>query len=128
VRPTVFADVDMSMSIAQTEVFGPVLSVIPFADEADALQIANATQFGLAAGVWTSDLRRAHTMARKLRSGVVWVNTYRASSAQGPFGGTKRSGYGRERGYEGMLEFTQVKNVIMDLSTDVRDPFSLKAL
>jgi len=128
IRPTVFADVDMSMSIAQTEVFGPVLSVLPFDDEDDALRIANATQFGLAAGVWTSDLRRAHTMARKLRSGVVWVNTYRASSAQGPFGGTKRSGYGRERGLEGMLEFTQVKNVIMDLSTDVRDPFSLKAL
>jgi aldehyde dehydrogenase (NAD+) len=92
------------------------------------LRIANATQFGLAAGVWTSDLRRAHTMARRLHSGVVWVNTYRASSAQGPFGGTKRSGYGRERGLEGLLEFTQVKNVIMDLSTDVRDPFSLKAL
>jgi len=128
VRPTVFADVDMSMGIAQTEVFGPVLSVIPFEDEAEALSIANSTQFGLASGVWTSDLRRAHTMARKLRSGVVWVNTYRASSAQGPFGGIKRSGYGRERGFEGMLEFTQVKNVIMDLSTDVRDPFSLKAL
>jgi aldehyde dehydrogenase (NAD+) len=128
VRPTIFADVDPNMTIAQQEVFGPVLSVLPFDDEADALRIANGTQYGLAAGVWTSDLRRAHTMARRLRSGVVWVNTYRASSAQGPFGGTKRSGYGRERGLEGMLEFTQVKNVIMDLSTDVRDPFSLKAL
>jgi aldehyde dehydrogenase (NAD+) len=128
VRPTVFADVDMSMGIAQTEVFGPVLSVIPFDDEAEALEIANATQFGLAAGVWTQNLRRAHLMAKRLRSGVVWVNTYRASSAQGPFGGVRRSGHGRERGLEGMLEFTTVKNVIMDLSTEVRDPFSLKAL
>jgi aldehyde dehydrogenase (NAD+) len=128
IRPTVFADVDPNMAIAQQEIFGPVLSALPFDDEEDALRIANATQFGLAAGVWTSDLRRAHTMARRLHSGVVWVNTYRASSAQGPFGGTKRSGYGRERGLEGLLEFTQVKNVIMDLSTDVRDPFSLKAL
>ncbi|HEU4975071.1 MAG TPA: aldehyde dehydrogenase [Baekduia sp.] len=128
IRPTVFADVDPNMSIAQEEIFGPVLSALPFDDEEDALRIANATQFGLAAGVWTRDLRRAHTMARRLRSGVVWVNTYRASSAQGPFGGTKRSGYGRERGLEGLLEFTQIKNVIMDLSTDVRDPFSLKAL
>jgi (Z)-2-((N-methylformamido)methylene)-5-hydroxybutyrolactone dehydrogenase len=128
VRPTVFADVDMSMGIAQTEVFGPVLSVIPFDDDAEALQIANATQFGLAAGVWTESLRRAHLMAKRLRSGVVWVNTYRASSAQGPFGGVRRSGHGRERGLEGMLEFTTIKNVVMDLSTDVRDPFSLKAL
>jgi (Z)-2-((N-methylformamido)methylene)-5-hydroxybutyrolactone dehydrogenase len=128
VRPTVFADVDMSMDIAQTEVFGPVLSVIPFDDDAEALQIANATQFGLAAGVWTESLRRAHLMAKRLRSGVVWVNTYRASSAQGPFGGVRRSGHGRERGLEGMLEFTTIKNVVMDLSTDVRDPFSLKAL
>lgn len=128
VRPTVFADVDMSMGIAQTEVFGPVLSVIPFDDDAEALQIANATQFGLAAGVWTESLRRAHMMAKRLRSGVVWVNTYRASSAQGPFGGVRRSGHGRERGLEGMLEFTTIKNVVMDLSTDVRDPFSLKAL
>jgi aldehyde dehydrogenase (NAD+) len=128
VRPTVFADVEMSMSIAQTEVFGPVLSVIPFDDEAEALQIANATQFGLAAGVWTQNLRRAHLMAKRLRSGVVWVNTYRASSAQGPFGGVRRSGHGRERGHEGMLEFTTIKNVVMDLSTEVRDPFSLKAL
>lgn len=128
IRPTIFAEVDPNMEIAQEEIFGPVLSVLPFDDEADALAIANATKFGLAAGVWTQSLRRAHTMARRLRSGVVWVNTYRASSAQGTFGGVKRSGYGRERGWEGLLEFTQVKNVIMDLSTDVRDPFSIKAL
>lgn len=128
VRPTIFDTVDPNMRIAQTEVFGPVLSVIPFKDEDEALRIANATQFGLASGVWTRDLRRAHMMAKRLRSGVVWVNTYRASSAQGTFGGIKRSGYGRERGWEGLLEYTQVKNVIVDLSNDVRDPFSLKAL
>jgi (Z)-2-((N-methylformamido)methylene)-5-hydroxybutyrolactone dehydrogenase len=128
IRPTVFAEVDPSMTIAREEIFGPVLSVLPFDEEDDALRIANSTDFGLAAGVWTRDLRRAHKMARRLRSGVVWVNTYRASSAQGPFGGTKRSGYGRERGLEGLLEYTQVKNVIMDLSSEVRDPFSLKAL
>ncbi|MHB1537771.1 MAG: aldehyde dehydrogenase [Solirubrobacteraceae bacterium] len=128
IAPTVFAEVDPGMELAQEEIFGPVLSVLPFDDEEQALRIANSTKFGLAAGVWTRDLSRAHRMARRLRSGVVWVNTYRASSAQGPFGGTKRSGYGRERGLEGLLEYTQVKNVIVDLSTEVRDPFSLKAL
>jgi (Z)-2-((N-methylformamido)methylene)-5-hydroxybutyrolactone dehydrogenase len=128
VKPTIFGEVKPDMRIAQEEVFGPVLSVLPFEDETDALEIANSTQFGLASGVWTRDLRRAHLMARRLRSGVVWVNTYRASSAMGTFGGVKRSGYGRERGLEGLLEYTQVKNVIMDLSNDVRDPFSIKAL
>lgn len=128
IRPTVFGDVSTDMNIANEEVFGPVLSVLAFEDEDEALKMANSTKFGLASGVWTRDLRRAHMMAKRLRSGVVWVNTYRASSAQGTFGGIKRSGYGRERGWEGLLEYTQVKNVIMDLSTDVRDPFSLKAL
>ena len=126
VAPTVFANVTPTMTIAQEEIFGPVLSVLPFDDDKDALEIANGTFYGLASGVWTESLRRAHLMAKELRSGVVWINTYRASAAQAPTGGIKQSGYGRERGWYGLLEYSQVKNVMIDLSDEARDPFSIK--
>lgn len=125
IEPTVLAATN-DMRIAQTEIFGPVLSVIRFKDEEEAIRIANDTVYGLASGVWTSDLNRAHRMARAIKAGVVWINTYRSSAAQAPFGGYKQSGYGRERGEEALLDYTQVKNVMMDLSSDVRDPFSIK--
>lgn len=126
IQPTVFADVDPSSALAQDEVFGPVLSIIPFDDEADAIRIANDTEYGLAAGVWTSDVSRAFRMTEALDAGVVWVNTYRTSAAQAPFGGTKQSGYGRERGEEALDDYTFVKNVMIDTSTEDRDPFVIR--
>lgn len=126
IAPTVFADVDPGSRLAQEEVFGPVLAIIPFDDEAQAIQIANGTEFGLAAGVWTNDLGRSHRMTDALEAGVVWVNTYRASGAQAPFGGTKQSGYGRERGEEALHDYTYVKNVMVDTSSEVRDPFAIR--
>ncbi|NNU82026.1 aldehyde dehydrogenase [Halovulum dunhuangense] len=126
VEPTVIVDVDPSLTIAREEVFGPVLCIIPFEDEADAVAIANATEYGLASGVWTNDLRRAHRVAREIEAGLVWLNTYRASYVGAPFGGTKLSGHGRERSWHALLEYTQVKNVMLDLSAEERDPFAMK--
>lgn len=123
VQPTIFAAANNEMAIAQTEAFGPVLTVIPFDDDDEAIAIANGTQFGLAAGVWTRDITRAFKMTRAIRAGTVWVNTYRTVSAAAPFGGFKRSGYGRERGLEALREYTVAKNVMIDLSDDERDPF-----
>ena len=127
VQPTIFADVDPASALACTEVFGPVLAIIPFDTEAEAVRIANSTEFGLAAGIWTTSLSRAHRVARELVAGTVWVNTYRFSAAQAPFGGVRKSGYGRERGAEAIGEYLRTKNVLIDLSDDVRDPFAMKA-
>lgn len=124
VQPTIVA-VEPGMALEQEEVFGPVLAVLRFADEDEAVAIANDTRYGLAGGVWTRDINRAHRVSRELDTGTVWVNTYRTSSAQAPFGGVKHSGYGRERGTEGLLEYTRIKNTMVDLSDDVRDPFIL---
>lgn len=126
VAPTIFTDVDPKSSLAQTEVFGPVLAVIPFDTEDEAIEIANGTNFGLAAGVWTNSLRRAHAFAARIKSGQVWVNTYRSAAAMAPFGGFGQSGIGKERGTEALLEYTRYKNVMIDLSEDVRDPFMMK--
>lgn len=126
VQPTIFADVQNGMSIAQTEIFGPVLSVLPFDTEEEAVRIANDIPFGLAAGIWTRDISRAMRLVPKMKSGVVWVNTYRVVAAQAPFGGTKDSGFGRERGEQGIMEFTSVKNVMIDYSDQTRDPFAIK--
>lgn len=126
IEPTIFANVSNDMRIAQQEIFGPVLSIIPFDDEADAVRIGNGTAFGLASGVWTESLPRALRMIKALQSGVVWVNTYRTSAPQAPFGGVKDSGFGRVRGELGLLEFTTTKNVMIDYSGDNRDPFAMK--
>jgi aldehyde dehydrogenase (NAD+) len=127
VKPTIFADVHNDMHVAREEIFGPVLSVIPFDDEQEAIKIGNETRYGLACGVWTRDVSRAMRMIKAMRSGVVWVNTYRALAAQAPFGGTKDSGFGRERGEQGLLEFTTSKNVMIDFSEEIRDPFAVRA-
>jgi (Z)-2-((N-methylformamido)methylene)-5-hydroxybutyrolactone dehydrogenase len=126
VEPTIFADVSNEMRIAREEVFGPVLSIIPFEDEAHAVEIANDTIYGLAAGVWTGSTRRAFLMADRLQAGTVWVNTYRAVSFMAPFGGYKRSGIGRESGQDAIREYLQTKTVWMNLAEGVPNPFVLR--
>jgi len=127
IDPTIFVDVDNAMHIAQEEVFGPVLSILPFDEEEEAISIGNDTKYGLASGIWTTDLARAMRMSRAIRAGTVWVNTYRAVAVQAPFGGFKDSGFGRERGESALDEFVTMKNVMIDFSGDERDPFALKA-
>jgi aldehyde dehydrogenase (NAD+) len=123
VEPTIFEGVTNGMRIAQEEVFGPVLAVIPFKDEDEAIAIGNDVVYGLAAGVWTESMRRALKMAEKLQAGTVWINTYRAVSYLSPFGGYKRSGIGRESGQEMIKEYLQVKSVWISTAKDVPNPF-----
>ena len=126
VEPTIFTGVRPDMRIAQEEVFGPVLGIIPFDDDEEAVAIANGTLYGLAAGVWTQSIKRALTMAERLEAGTVWVNTYRAVSYMSPFGGYKRSGIGRESGQSAIREYLQEKSVWIDISGNVPNPFVLR--
>ncbi|MBB6093513.1 aldehyde dehydrogenase (NAD+) [Povalibacter uvarum] len=123
VEPTIFTNVDNRMRIAQEEVFGPVLSVIPFENEQDAIRIGNDVLYGLAAAVWTRDLQRALLMSEKLKAGTVWINNYRATSFTSPFGGMKRSGIGRESGIDAIREYLDTKCVWMSAGLDVANPF-----
>jgi acyl-CoA reductase-like NAD-dependent aldehyde dehydrogenase len=111
IEPTVFAGVDNASALAQTETFGPVVSVMKFSDETEAVRIANDSRYGLNAFVQTTDLGRAHRVARQLEAGSVWINTFSDISPQGPYGGYKQSGFGRTGGLEGLNEFLQVKNI-----------------
>ncbi|MET3778636.1 aldehyde dehydrogenase (NAD+) [Rhizobium alvei] len=126
VEPTVLSDVNNRMRIAQEEVFGPVLSVIKFSDDEEAYALANDTPYGLAAGVWTADMARAFTAARRLRAGMIWTNTYRAVSYMMPFGGVKNSGMGRESGQDAIYDFLETKSVWLAFNKDVPNPFVLR--
>ena len=112
---TIYANVDNSMRIAQEEIFGPILSIIPFEDEKDAIRIANDTDYGLASGIWTTNLSRAHRVAAQLKAGSVHVNEYLSTDVELPFGGYKNSGYGKEKGIEALHHYTQVKMVRIKL-------------
>jgi aldehyde dehydrogenase (NAD+) len=124
VRPTIFTGVNNRMRIAQEEVFGPLLVVIPFEDEEDAIAIGNDVNYGLAAGVWTQNLHRAMLMTERLKAGTVWVNNYRATSFTSPFGGYKRSGVGRESGTEAIKEYLHTKCVWISTDLVVANPFT----
>lgn len=115
VRPVVMTGATNDMRIAREEIFGPVLSVIPFDDEDDAIRIANDSEYGLVAGIWTTNLARAHRVAASLQVGQVFVNEYYAGGVETPFGGYKKSGLGREKGVEALLHYTQVKCVTVKL-------------
>jgi len=124
IEPTVFVDVPADARVATEEVFGPVLSVFEFDDEDEAVERANHTPYGLAAGVWTADIGRAIRMARRINSGTVYVNTYRSVSTTSPVGGYKQSGFGRENGIEAMREFLQTKSVWLGLADRVPNPLA----
>ncbi len=126
VEPTIFTGVSNRMRIAREEVFGPVLSVIPFDDEAEAWALANDSDYGLAAGLWTADMGRAIRGSTKLQAGTVWVNAYRAVSYMAPFGGYKRSGIGRESGQEAIASYLQTKTVWIDTVGKTANPFVLR--
>jgi aldehyde dehydrogenase (NAD+) len=111
VAPTVFDNVKPQMRIAQEEIFGPVLSVLTFSDEEEALRIANNVKYGLVAGIFTSDINRALRLATKIKAGQIYINEYYAGGEETPFGGYKQSGFGREKGLEALQHYTQVKNV-----------------
>ena len=113
-EPTIFINVRNTMSIAQEEIFGPVLCVMPFTSVDEAVHIANDTKYGLAAMIWSKDLEKANKVARRLRCGTVWINTYGAFLNEAPFGGYKQSGFGRELGMAGLLEYTQLKHIATD--------------
>ncbi|MGF1650385.1 MAG: aldehyde dehydrogenase family protein [Hyphomicrobiaceae bacterium] len=123
IAPTVFADVEATMRVATEEIFGPVLSVIPFDTEDEAIALANASAFDLAGAVWTRDVTRAHRVAARMRAGTVWVNAYRSLSVMSPFGGMRGSGFGRSSGRDVMLEYTQPKSIWIETDETAPLPF-----
>ena len=115
IQPTVFADVDDNMKIAQEEIFGPVMSIIKFKDIDEVVRRANNTVYGLAAAVWTRDIGKAHAIANNVRAGTVWVNCYDVFDAAAPVGGFKMSGRGRELGEYGLQQYSEIKTVTVNL-------------
>ena len=125
IEPTVVLDVKPDMEIGREEVFGPVAAVFTFDEEAQAIALANDTRYGLAAGVWTGSVQRAHRVAHSLRAGTVWINAYRIVAPNVPFGGFNASGIGRENGTEAIKQYTETKSVWVELTGATRDPFTL---
>ncbi|WP_313299050.1 aldehyde dehydrogenase family protein [Diaphorobacter sp.] len=123
VEPTVVRVKDWRDRVAQEEVFGPFVTVMTFTTDEEALQIANGTEYGLGAGLWTNNLQRARRFARDMRSGMVWINSYKRVNPASPFGGVGKSGYGREMGFEAMREYTQVKSVWVNVDAQVPPHF-----
>jgi acyl-CoA reductase-like NAD-dependent aldehyde dehydrogenase len=119
--PTIFTDVKPDMRIAQEEIFGPVVCVMQFDTEEEAIAIANGTEFGLATSIWTRDVARAHRVAHRLQSGIVWINDHHRIDPASPWGGFKMSGIGRENGLVAYEEYTQIQNIIVNLSDAVFD-------
>ncbi len=119
VQPTIVRVKSAQDRVAQEEVFGPFVTVLTFKDDAEALQIANSTDYGLGSGLWTSNLQRAHRFARDLKAGMVWINSYKRVNPGSPFGGTGLSGYGREMGFDAMREYTQVKSVWVNVDAQI---------
>jgi aldehyde dehydrogenase (NAD+) len=124
-EPTLLVDAKNEMRVCQEEIFGPVLTVIPYDGDAEAVEIANATTFGLAGGVWTGDIGRGLSLARRIRAGTVWVNDYHALSVHAPFGGFGQSGIGRELGLEGLYSYTESKHIHVGLAPHDQRPFSI---
>ncbi|HEX3487545.1 MAG TPA: aldehyde dehydrogenase [Micropepsaceae bacterium] len=125
IEPTVFADVDNRSRLAQEEIFGPVIAVMPFDTEEEVVRLANDVEYGLVAGLWTSDVGRAHRVAGQIEAGLVTVNTFRTTHPMLPYGGYKLSGLGRENGMEALHHFTEVKTVVVDFdSAPPADPFA----
>ncbi len=125
-EPTIFDDVTPDMTIAREEIFGPVLSVMTYETPAEAVEMANATEYGLAASVWSRDLEEAEAVARDIRAGTVWVNQHHILSCAAPHGGYKQSGVGRELGIWGLYEYTEVKHLFLDESGEaMKDAFGL---
>lgn len=120
VRPTVVRAASWTDRVAQEEVFGPFVTVITFKDDAQALEIANGTEYGLGGGLWTNNLQRAHRFAREMKSGMVWINCYKRVNPGSPFGGVGVSGYGREMGFDAMREYTQVKSVWVNVDAQLQ--------
>lgn len=125
-EPTVLADARNDMRFMRDEIFGPVVGVTPFRDEAELMALANDTNYGLAAGIWTRDIDRAMRFARNVDAGTVWINTYRSAAYMSPSGGFKESGYGKRGGFEVMREFSRLKNVVVDYSGATQDPFVIR--
>jgi acyl-CoA reductase-like NAD-dependent aldehyde dehydrogenase len=123
VAPTVFTDVTRQMSVAREEIFGPVVCLMRYASEAEAIEIANDTEFGLAMGIWTNDIRRAHRVAGELQAGIVWINDHHRIGPSSSWGGYKHSGVGRENGIDCYKDYTQLKNVIVKTTADTFDWF-----
>jgi aldehyde dehydrogenase (NAD+) len=125
IEPTILDQVRPDMTIFQDEVFGPVLSVLEFETEEEAIRLANDTRYGLAAGVWTLNVQKAHRVAAQIRAGSVWINAYRTLAPYAPFGGYGQSGIGRENGPEGLAEYQETKTVWIETSGKSRDPFTI---